>query len=124
MSRDAARSLIGTVLRRLGLGGVIALMLSLPAIWLAWEAAEAHAQAALLADAGGARVQGALQDMFARFERATASLRAQDLQGDTVSLTGRLLRVEPNWRIRDPFVFLQGIRRGEILTRKGQQIAG
>jgi signal transduction histidine kinase/CheY-like chemotaxis protein len=95
MSRDAARSLIGTVLRRLGLAGVIVLILSLPAVWLAWEAAEAHAEATLLAEAGAARVQGALLDMFARFERATASLRPQDLQGDTVSLTGRLLRVEP-----------------------------
>ncbi|HEX3993488.1 MAG TPA: ATP-binding protein, partial [Acetobacteraceae bacterium] len=95
MSRDAARSFTGTVLRRLGLAGVIALMLSLPALWLGWEAEEAHAQAALLAEAGSARVQSALLDMFARFERATASLRAQDLQGDTVSLTGRLLRVEP-----------------------------
>src|SRR5665213_1226570 len=95
MSRDAARSLVGTILRRLGLAGVIILIVSLPALWLAWEAAEAHAQAELLAEAGSARVQGALLDMFARFERATASLRAQDLQGDTVSLTGRLLRVEP-----------------------------
>ena len=34
MSRDAARSLIGTVLRRLGLAGVLGLMLSLPALWL------------------------------------------------------------------------------------------
>src|ERR1700733_2852791 len=95
MSRDAARSFTGTVLRRLGLAGVIVLMLSLPALWLAWEAAEAHAQAVLLAEAGSARVQSALLDMFARFERATALLRAQHLQGDTVSLTGRLLRVEP-----------------------------
>ncbi|MGA3000753.1 MAG: response regulator [Acetobacteraceae bacterium] len=95
MSRDAARSLIGTVLRRLGLAGVIVLVFSLPALWLAWEATEAHAQAALLAEAGSTSIQGALLDMFSRFERATASLRAQDLQGDTVSLTGRLLRVEP-----------------------------
>ncbi len=63
-------------------------------MWLAWEAAEAHAQAALLAEAASARVQGALLDMFARFERATTSLRAQDLRR-SVSLTGRLLRVEP-----------------------------
>jgi signal transduction histidine kinase/DNA-binding response OmpR family regulator len=95
MSRDAARSLIGTVLRRLGLAGVIVLIVALPALWLAWEAAEAHAQAELLAEAGSARVQSALLDMFARFERATAALRAQDLQRDMVSLTGHLLRVEP-----------------------------
>ena len=69
MSRDTARWLIGTVLRRIGLAGMIILIVSLPAVWLAWEAAEANAQARLLADAGAARVQGALQDVFARFER-------------------------------------------------------
>jgi signal transduction histidine kinase/DNA-binding response OmpR family regulator len=95
MSHDAARSLIGTWLRRLGLAGVVALILSLPAVWLAWEAAEAQAEAGLLVEGAAARAEGALTDLFARFERATASLRPQDLQGDTVSLTGRLLRVEP-----------------------------
>src|ERR1035438_5376042 len=95
MSHDDARPLIGKFFHRLGLAGGVALALSLPAVWLAWEGAEAQAQAAVLAETASTRARDALRDMFARFERATASLRAQDLQGDTVSLTGRLLRVEP-----------------------------
>ncbi len=95
MSHDDARPLIGKFFHRLGLAGVVALALSLPAVWLAWEGAEAQAKAAVLAETASARARDALRDMFARFERATAWLRAQDLQGDTVSLTGRLLRVEP-----------------------------
>lgn len=95
MSRNAVLSGIGTALRRLGLAGVIASSLSLPAIWLALEARGAEKQAGLLAQAAADRAQAGLRDLFARFERATAGLRAQEVQGDTTSLTGRLLRAEP-----------------------------
>ena len=55
MSHTDARRLIGTVVYYLGLTCVIALILSLPAIWLAWEAGESHARAALVADANASR---------------------------------------------------------------------
>jgi hypothetical protein len=87
--------LLGTSLSLLGIVGVVALILALPVVWLRWEAAEAHARAVSLTEAALMRAQDALTDLFTRFERATASLRAQDLSGDTVSLTGRLLRAEP-----------------------------
>jgi hypothetical protein len=45
-------------------------------------------------------------------------------EGSLESLLYCLLRMESNRRIRDSFVFLQGICGGEILTREGQQIAG
>lgn len=95
MSHTDVRRLTGTLLFGLGLAGVVALLLSLPAIWLVWEASESRARAALVANANAARVQTALSDVFARFDRATASIQAQDLRGDAVSLTGRLLRAEP-----------------------------
>ena len=95
MSRCDARPLVGTMFQCFGLAGVVALVLSLPVVWLAWEAAEAQGRAALMAEAASTRAQDALRDLFARFERATASLRGQDVQADTASLTGRLLRVEP-----------------------------
>jgi signal transduction histidine kinase/CheY-like chemotaxis protein len=95
MRHTDLRRLTGTLLFGLGLAGFIALLVSLPAIWLVWEAGESHARAALVANADAARVQTALSDVFARFDRATASIQAQDLRGDAVSLTGRLLRAEP-----------------------------
>ncbi len=96
MSHNDARPMVGMLFCRLGLAGILALILGFPAVWLRWEATEAHARAELLTDAASLRAQYALRDLFARFERATASLRAQDLTGDTVSLTGRLLRAEPS----------------------------
>jgi signal transduction histidine kinase/CheY-like chemotaxis protein len=95
MSRDSARSVAKSVLRRLGQASGVVLMLCLPAIWLAWEADIAQEQARLLAEVASDHAQAALRDVSARFERATAGLRAQDVQGDTTSLTARLLRAEP-----------------------------
>jgi signal transduction histidine kinase/CheY-like chemotaxis protein/HPt (histidine-containing phosphotransfer) domain-containing protein len=113
MTYLAASWLIGTI-RCFGLAGIVAMIVALPAVWLAWEAAESHAQADLLIEADSKRVEGALRDMFARFERSTASLKAQDLQGDMVSLTGRLLRAEP---LVAPAVGLS------VLNNRGSQVA-
>jgi signal transduction histidine kinase/CheY-like chemotaxis protein len=95
MSRDLARSVAKSVLRPLFLAGGVVLVLCLPAVWLAWEAATAQDQARLLAEMASDHAQAELHDLSTRFERATAGLRAQDVQGDATSLTGRLLRVEP-----------------------------
>ncbi len=95
MNHAIARSWIRLIVYLLGVAGVVALTVSLPAVWLAWETADAQSEAALRATAASARVRAALSDVFAHFDRATASLRAQDVQGDTVALTGRLLRAEP-----------------------------
>jgi len=95
MSRNAACSKFGATALGLTLVGVIAISLALPAIWLQWETEAAQAQATVLGEAASARAQVALQDLFSRFDRATGSLRAQDLQGDPVAMTARLLRVEP-----------------------------
>src|SRR5476649_2373599 len=96
MTRDDRRPFIGQMLYWLGLACVVALILSIPAVWLSWEAAEAQARANLVTDAAAMRARDGLRDMFSRFERATATLRAQDLRGDAVTLTGRLLRAEPS----------------------------
>jgi signal transduction histidine kinase/CheY-like chemotaxis protein len=64
-------------------------------VWLAWEARSAFDQAEILVEAAAARAQDNLHDVVGRFERATAGLRAQDIQGDTTSLAGRLVRAEP-----------------------------
>src|ERR1700735_5607977 len=95
MSHTDKYWLIKLLVRAIGVTGVLAVILSLPAIWLAWETHESQARATLIADANASRAQTALSNLFARFERATASLQAQDLRGDAVSLTGRLLRAEP-----------------------------
>src|ERR1700722_16126508 len=113
MAHRGAR-LIGILVNGVGIAGVLAAILSLPAIWLAWEANESHAQATLVMGANATRVQTALFDLFARFERATASLQAQDLRGEPVPLTGRLLRAEP-WVM--PATGLT------VVNSRGQQVA-
>lgn len=95
MSRGISGSSIKVALRRLSLAGLVALSLSLPAVWLAWEAGDAEKRAGLLAEGAAGQAQADFHDLFARFERATAGLRAQEVQGDATSLTSRLLRVEP-----------------------------
>jgi signal transduction histidine kinase/CheY-like chemotaxis protein len=114
MSQDDTRTLPAKVLHRLGLAGAVLLILSIPAIWLAWEAAEAQATAAMLADAAATKAQAALRDLFARFDRAATSIRSQDLRGDAVSLTGRLLRAEP---MIEPASGIQ------VVNSRGQPIA-
>jgi signal transduction histidine kinase/CheY-like chemotaxis protein len=76
----------------LALIGVVVLAVALPSIWLKWETEAAQAQAATLAETASATAQTTLEDLFARFERATGLLRGQDLLGDPVALTARLLR--------------------------------
>ena len=95
MSRESARFLVKPILRGLCLAGGVLLVLSVPVVWLAWEARVTDQQARLLVEAASDHAQGALRDLTARFERATAGLHGQDVQGDATLLTGRLLRAQP-----------------------------
>lgn len=95
MSHEVARSAVKAALHRLSLAGVVILSLSLPAIWLAWEANCGQQEASLRVQTAANQARSGLQDLLTRFDRATAGLRAQDVQGDTTSLTARLLRADP-----------------------------
>jgi signal transduction histidine kinase/DNA-binding response OmpR family regulator len=84
-----------TAVRGFGLLSAILLMALAPYLWAALEARSAFEQAKILVDAAAVRAQDNLHDTVGRFERATAGLRAQDVQGDATSLAGRLVRAEP-----------------------------
>ncbi len=114
MAHGPAGSRLAAAVFGLALAGVIATALALPAVWLKWESDAARTQAVTLAEAAAARTQTALQDLLAKFDRATGALRAQDLQGDPVALTARLLRAEPSVAPASAVVAVNG---------RGQQIA-
>jgi signal transduction histidine kinase/CheY-like chemotaxis protein len=95
MSHSSTRSMASSALRCLSLIGMVLLALLLPLLWLAWDAEVTRNQAALMAQSAADQVQAGIREQLGRFERATAGLRAQDVQGDTTLLTARLLRMEP-----------------------------
>lgn len=114
MSHNGKRSGGSLALRCLGLVGLLSLAASLPVIWMAWEADAARERAALIAQSAADQVQAGVREQVARFERATAGLRAQDIQGDPTLLTARLLRMEP---IIAPALGLS------VVSARGTQIA-
>ena len=85
------RTIIGAVALAAAAGGLILL----PACWLRWEADHAREQAKMMTDTEVFRIQHDMRDLIDKFERATGWIRVQDLTGDSVALTGRLLRAEP-----------------------------
>ena len=95
MSHNGKRSRGSLALRFLSLVGLLSLAASMLITWMAWEATIARERAALIAQSAADQVQAGLREQVARFERATAGFRAQDIQGDTTLLTARLLRMEP-----------------------------
>jgi hypothetical protein len=95
MKRFQTGALAATVVCGLGAAGSISLATALPATWLQWEGAAAQSQAQLVAGAASARAQAELGFLFTGFDRATASLHSDQLTGDTVALTAKLLRIEP-----------------------------
>ncbi len=95
MKRFQTGALPATVVCGLGAAGSISLATALPATWLQWEGAAAQSQAQLVAGAASARAQAELGFLFTGFDRATASLHSDQLTGDTVALTAKLLRIEP-----------------------------
>jgi signal transduction histidine kinase/CheY-like chemotaxis protein len=95
MSHNGTRSMASSALRRFGLIGSLLLALSLPLFWLAWDAEITRDQAAMTVQSAADQIQAGIREQLGRFERATAGLRAQDVQGDTTLLTARLLRMEP-----------------------------
>ena len=84
------RSVVGAV----ALAAAIGVNL-LPACWLRWEMDHAREQAKMMTDMEVFRIQHDMRDLTDRFERATGWIRVQDVTGDPVALTGRLLRAEP-----------------------------
>jgi signal transduction histidine kinase/CheY-like chemotaxis protein/HPt (histidine-containing phosphotransfer) domain-containing protein len=114
MSHNGKRSGGSLALRCLALVGLLSVAASLPVIWMAWEADAARERAALIAQSAADQVQAGVREQVARFERATAGLRAQDIQGDTTLLTARLLRMEP---IIAPALDLS------VVSARGTQIA-
>jgi signal transduction histidine kinase/DNA-binding response OmpR family regulator len=105
---------MGAVATSLALAGVLVAAVALPATWLKWEADAARTQAVGLAEAAASRAGSALADLMGRFDRASGSLTAQDLQGDPVALTARLLRAEPLVAPASGIVAIDGL---------GQQVA-
>jgi signal transduction histidine kinase/CheY-like chemotaxis protein len=101
--------------RGFGLVSAILLMVLAPYLWLTWEASSAFEQAEILAETAAGRARDNLNDVVGRFERATAGLRAQDIQGDTTSLAGRLVRAEPQVTPASGLL---------VVNAKGFQVAG
>jgi hypothetical protein len=95
MKRFDMGAVAATAICSLGAAGMFGLAAALPATWLQWEGAAARSQAALVAGAAASRAQSGLDTLFSTFDRATASLHADQLAGDTVPLTAKLLRIEP-----------------------------
>ncbi len=95
MSRGVVGAIVKTTLLGAGLAGALAASLSLPAVWLAWEAEAARTEAGLRVQAAADHAQAGLQGLIAHFQQATEGLRAQDIQGDATALTARLLRAAP-----------------------------
>jgi signal transduction histidine kinase/CheY-like chemotaxis protein len=104
-----------TAVRGFGWSLAILLMILAPYIWLASEARSAFEQAEILVAGAAAQARDNLHDVVGRFERATAGLRAQDVQGDTTSLAGRLVRAEPQVTPASGLL---------VVNAKGSQIAG
>ena len=84
------RGIVGAVALAAAVGVIL-----LPAYWLRWEADHAREQAKMMTDMEMLRIQHDMRDLIDRFERATGWIRVQDVTGDPVPLTGRLLRAEP-----------------------------
>ena len=61
------------------------------------------------------QAQGGVRDLLARFDRATAALRAQDVLGDPTALSSRLLRAEP---------LAAPAARLVVINPRGRQVAG
>ncbi len=95
MRRFRVGSLAAAALCGIGLSGLAGLTLALPAFWLNWEGGAAAAHASLVAEAAAGRTEAALQAVITGFDRAASAVRPDQLPGDTVSLTARLLRMEP-----------------------------
>jgi hypothetical protein len=95
MKRFDAGAMTVSAICGLGAAGLVVLAAALPATWLQWEGAAAQTQAQLMAGAASSRAQAGLGFLFTSFERATASLHPDQLTGDTVALTAKLLRIEP-----------------------------
>ncbi len=114
MSRGVAGAIVRTAFLGIGVAGALAASLSLPAFWLAWEAETAQTEAALRVRAAAAQAQAGLHGLVARFQQATEGLRAQDIQGDTMALTARLLRAMPLVAPASELV---------VINARGQQVA-
>ncbi|HTZ70039.1 MAG TPA: hypothetical protein VMB71_05245 [Acetobacteraceae bacterium] len=110
----SARFALAWVARGIGLAGSVGLVLAAPAFWLRAEGNAAQEQAAARADAAAQRAQIQLATLFSGFERATGSLRADQVAGDKLALTSRLLLLEP---LAVPVTGLT------ILDKTGAQIA-
>jgi len=72
-------------------------------------------QAGRLAGLAVGQAQGGVRDLLARFDRATAALRAQDVTGDPTALSSRLLRAEP---------LVAPAGRLVVINARGRQVAG
>ena len=114
MRHGLAGSIWSASLAGVALAGVLAVAVAIPAAWLKWEAEAGRAQAVVLAEAASVRVQDGLRDLLARFDGATEAVRAQDLAGDPVGLTARLLRAE---------ALVAPVDRVVAINANGQQLA-
>jgi hypothetical protein len=105
---------LAAFVRGVTLAGAIGVILWLPAIWLYWEGTAAQTRASVVAEAARMRVEASLRGMLEGFDRATVTVGAEQEAGDSVTLTGRLLLVEP---MAAPAIDLV------VVDVKGQQIA-
>src|SRR6185312_6079086 len=74
---------------------------------------------------GGKLEPGVLAELHKETEIVSeGKLQVATGDGGLERLLHCLLCMESHWRIGNPFVLVQGFRRGEILTGQGQQVAG
>lgn len=95
MMRRLAMPILRTISGVVALAIATSSLILLPACWLKWEADHAREQAKITTDLELLRIDREMRNLIEKFERATGWIRSQDITGDVVALTGRLLRAEP-----------------------------